>query len=214
MSSWPALFAVALAMWLVLRGPAAKKPSWVQRACRVATAFFAYAGFLYLLKWDPFWKLLSVDLHNRNRIEGFLILLSTLIWLIATLRALLSGSRFAPLIPASMVFRTAPHDRRSFGLSSRTWLSSTTSSPASKLWLSRASARYHNSSTVKNRRSFVLLTLLPSSRQRPARLPRAASECQSATFASTAPTQPPPRLPELPQPQSLHWTGQQRLRGL
>jgi hypothetical protein len=97
MSSWPVLFAVALAMWLVLRGPARKKPSWVQRACRVATAFFAYAGFLYLLKWDPFWKLLSVDLHNRNRIEGFLILLSTLIWLIATLRALLSGSRFAPL---------------------------------------------------------------------------------------------------------------------
>jgi len=97
MSSWPALFAAALAMWLVLRGPAAKKPSWVQRACRVATAFFAYSGFLYLLKWDPLWKLLSVDLDHRNRIEGFLILFSTLIWLIATLRALLSGSRFAPL---------------------------------------------------------------------------------------------------------------------
>jgi len=98
MSSWPALFAAALAMWLVLRGLAAKKPSWVQRACRVATSFFAYSGFLYLLKWDPFWKLLSVDLDNRNRIEGFLILFSTLIWLIATLRALLSSSsRFAPL---------------------------------------------------------------------------------------------------------------------
>jgi hypothetical protein len=39
----------------------------------------------------------SVDLDNRNRIEGFLILSSTLIWLIATLRALLNGSRFAPL---------------------------------------------------------------------------------------------------------------------
>ena len=97
MSSWPALFAAALAMWLVLRGPAAKKPSWVQRACRVAVAFFAYSGFLYLLKWSPFWELLSVDLDNRNRIEGFLILSSTLIWLIATLRALLNGSRFAPL---------------------------------------------------------------------------------------------------------------------
>src|ERR1700685_4585049 len=97
MSSWPVLFAVALAMWLVLRGPARKKPSWVQRACRVATAFFAYAGFLYLLKWDPFWKLLWGDLDYRNRIEGFLILLSTLSWLISTLRALLSGSRFAPL---------------------------------------------------------------------------------------------------------------------
>ena len=56
MSSWPALFAAALAMWLVLKGPAAKKPSWVQKACRVAMAFFLYSGFLYLLKWNPFWK--------------------------------------------------------------------------------------------------------------------------------------------------------------
>jgi hypothetical protein len=39
-----------------------------------------------------------------------------------------------------MVFRTAPRDRRSFGLSSRMWLSSTTSSLASKLWLFRVSA--------------------------------------------------------------------------
>ena len=97
MSSWPALFAAALALWLVLKGPAAAKPSWVQRLCRLAIAFCLYSGFLYLLKWNPFWKLLSVDLDNRNKLEGFLILLSTLIWLIATLRALLSGSRFAPL---------------------------------------------------------------------------------------------------------------------
>jgi hypothetical protein len=57
-------------------------------------AFFLYSGFLYLLKWNPFWKLLSVDVENRNKLEGFLILLSTLIWLVATLRALLLGSRF------------------------------------------------------------------------------------------------------------------------
>ena len=98
MSSWPVFFAVALAMWLVLRGPAAKKPSWVQRACRVATAFFAYAGFLYLLKWDPFWKLLSVGFESRNKTEGFLILISTLVWIIATLRILLLGSRFPALL--------------------------------------------------------------------------------------------------------------------
>ena len=90
MSSWPALFAAALAMWLVLKGPAAKKPSWVQKACRVAIAFFLYSGFLYLLKWNPFWKWMpSVDFENRNRAEGFLILISTLVWFIATLRILL-----------------------------------------------------------------------------------------------------------------------------
>jgi hypothetical protein len=95
MSSWPALFAAALAIWFVLKGPAAKTPSWVQKVCRVALAFFLYSGFLYLLKWNPFWKwMLSVGFESRNKAEGFLILISTLVWIIATLRILLRGSRF------------------------------------------------------------------------------------------------------------------------
>src|ERR1700678_4646324 len=98
MSSWPALFAAALAIWLVLKGPAARTPSWVQRACRVAMAFFLYSAFLYLLKWNPFWKwMLSVGFESRNKAEGFLILISTLVWIIATLRILLLGSRFTTL---------------------------------------------------------------------------------------------------------------------
>jgi hypothetical protein len=94
MSSWPALFAAAFAIWLVLKGPVASKPSWVQRLCRVAIAFCLYSGFLYLLKWNPFWTLVSVEPDNRNMAEGFLILLFTLIWLVATLRAMLGGSKF------------------------------------------------------------------------------------------------------------------------
>src|SRR5580700_1874026 len=98
MSSWPALFAAALAIWLVLKGPAARTPSWVQRACRVVLAFFLYSGFLYLLKWNPFWKwMLSVGFESRNKTEGFLILISTLVWIIATLRILLLGFRFPSL---------------------------------------------------------------------------------------------------------------------
>jgi hypothetical protein len=98
MSSWPALFAAALAMWLVLKGPAANKPSWVQKPCRVAMVFFLYSGFLYLLKWNSFWKWMpSLDVENRNKAEGFLILISTLLWLSATLRILLRGSRSAAL---------------------------------------------------------------------------------------------------------------------
>jgi hypothetical protein len=99
MSSWPAFFAAALAIWLVLKGPASAKPTWVQRLCRVAIAFCLYIGFLYLLKWNPFWTLLSVDPNNRNKAEGFLILLSTLVWLLATLRGLLGGSRSSALRP-------------------------------------------------------------------------------------------------------------------
>ena len=95
MSSWPALFAAAVAMWLILKGPAGKKPSWVQKTCRLAMAFFLYSGFLYLLKWNPFWRWMpSVDFETRNKAEGFLILISTLVWIIATLRILLRGSRF------------------------------------------------------------------------------------------------------------------------
>ena len=56
MSSWPFLFAAALAIWLLLKGPAAKTPLFVQIVCRIAIVFFAYCGVLYLLKWDPFWK--------------------------------------------------------------------------------------------------------------------------------------------------------------
>ena len=108
MSSWPALFAAALAIWLVLKGPAARTPSWVQRACRVVLAFFLYSGFLYLLKWNPFWKwMLSVVFESRNKTEGFLILISTLAWIIATLRILLLGSRFPALLG---VFRRLEND--------------------------------------------------------------------------------------------------------
>ena len=98
MSSWPALFAAAVAMWLILKGPVVKKPSWVQKTCRLAMAFFLYSGFLYLLKWNTFWRWMSsVDFENRNKAEGFLILISTIVWIIATLRILLLGSRFPAL---------------------------------------------------------------------------------------------------------------------
>jgi len=98
MSSWPFLFAAALAIWLLLKGPAAKTPLFVQIVCRIAIVFFAYCGVLYLLKWDPFWKwMLPLGFENRNNAEGFLILASTIVWLVVTLRILLFGVRFRAL---------------------------------------------------------------------------------------------------------------------
>ena len=100
MSSWPFLFAAALAIWLLLKGPAGKTPLFVQKVCRIAIVFLAYCGFLYLLKWNPFWEwMLALGFENRNKAEGFLILVSTLVWLIATLRILLRSFRL-PTIPA------------------------------------------------------------------------------------------------------------------
>ena len=94
MSPWPVLFAAAFTMWLVLRGPAANGPSWVQRACRATVAFLVYSGTLYLVKWNPCWKLMpSMDFEQRNKAEGFLLMISTLVWFIATLRILFRGLR-------------------------------------------------------------------------------------------------------------------------
>ena len=102
--SWPALFAAALAMWLLLKGPATSAHPLVRKACRLAMFFFLYSGFLYVLKWNLFWKwMLALGFQNRNKTEGFLILVSTLGWLAMTLWVLFGGFRLPSLgfgIPA------------------------------------------------------------------------------------------------------------------
>ena len=96
-------------MWLVLRGPAAKGPSWVQRACRATVSFLVYSGTLYLLKWNPFWKLMpSMDFEQRNKAEGFLLMISTLVWFIATLRILFRGLRLPGVHASSGGFENRP----------------------------------------------------------------------------------------------------------
>ena len=98
MPSWPSLIAAAIAIWLLLKGPIAKTPPFVQKGYRIAILFFTYCGFLYLLKWNPFWKwMLSLGFENRNNAEGFLILASTIVWLVVTLRIILFGVRFRAL---------------------------------------------------------------------------------------------------------------------
>ena len=97
MPSWPFLFAAAFAMWLFLRGPAAKTSASVQNLCRIAIVFLAYCGFLYLLKWNPLWTWMPFGLENRNTAEGLLILVSTIVWLIATFRIAFRGLRFRAL---------------------------------------------------------------------------------------------------------------------
>src|SRR5207237_10776830 len=106
MSSWPFLFAAALAIWLLLKGPAAKTPLFVQKVCRMAIVFFAYCGVLYLLKWDAFWEwMLSLGFENRNNAEGFLILASTMVWLVVRLRIIRFGVRFRAAVVCSGTVR-------------------------------------------------------------------------------------------------------------
>lgn len=87
-----AFLGAAFAIWFLLRGPATETSAWVQKAWRAAFAFCLYAGFLYILKWNPFWRVMpSIGVENRSTAEGFLILISTLVWLIVTARVLLRG---------------------------------------------------------------------------------------------------------------------------
>ena len=96
--SWPALFAAALAMWLLLKGPAATAHSLVRKGCRLAMFFFLYSGFLYVLKWNTFWNwVFALGFENRKKTEGFLILASTLVWLAITFRTLFGGFRLPAL---------------------------------------------------------------------------------------------------------------------
>lgn len=112
MFSWPAFFGAALAIWLLLRGPAAETPVWVQKACRTSMAFFLYGGFLYLLKWNRFWQVMPASgFENRNKTEGLLILISTLVWLVATLRILLRGFP-NPLSRSSTLENPYPRQKR------------------------------------------------------------------------------------------------------
>jgi hypothetical protein len=105
--SWPTLFATAAAMWLLLQGPVANMPLFVQKGCRFVMVFFAYAGFLYLLKWNPFWKWMPwLGFEDRNKTEGFLILVSTLIWLVASLRNLFRGLLRLPVLFGSRALTT------------------------------------------------------------------------------------------------------------
>ena|SRR5579863_8026814 len=110
--SWPALFAMALATWLLLRGPLAATPSFVQKAARLVMLFLIYAAFLYLLKWNPLWNSTQlVDLKNRDTAEGFLILVSTLVWFVASIRVLFRRSRVSAIEPRSFGREETRHSR-------------------------------------------------------------------------------------------------------
>ena len=90
--SWPALFASAAAVWLLLNGPISAAPSWVQKAGRVILVFFIYSGFLYLLRWAPFWTMMSaLGFTSKNKETGVLILVATIAWMIATVRVIVPG---------------------------------------------------------------------------------------------------------------------------
>jgi transitional endoplasmic reticulum ATPase len=92
--SWPALFACSAGMRLLLAGPLMKSPPLFRKVGRLVMIFFGYSGFLYLLRWNPFWRwMLSLGFDNRNKTEGFLILVSTLGWLVASVRVIWPGMR-------------------------------------------------------------------------------------------------------------------------
>ena len=121
LESWPALFSMALATWLLLQGPLAFTPSFVQKATRLVMFFFTYAAFLYMFKWNTLWNSTQLlGLKNRDMAEGFLILVSTLVWLVASIRILLRRPRVAANAARSFVQNEARHTQRKAAQSSFT----------------------------------------------------------------------------------------------
>jgi transitional endoplasmic reticulum ATPase len=97
--SWPALLAAACAMWLLLNGPLSASPAWVQKACRVVLVFFVYSGFLYFLRWPPFWTMMqSLGFTSKNKETGVLVLIATIVWMIATVRVIVPGGLRLPTL--------------------------------------------------------------------------------------------------------------------
>jgi transitional endoplasmic reticulum ATPase len=79
-------------MWLLLDGPISGAPSWIRKGFRVVLVFLVYSGFLYLLRWTPFWRMMqSLGFTNKNKETGVLILIATIIWMIATVRVIVPG---------------------------------------------------------------------------------------------------------------------------
>jgi len=112
LESWPALFAMALATWLLLQGPLAFTPSFIQKAARLVMLLFTYAAFLYLLKWSALWNSTQLlGLKNRNMAEGFLILVSTLVWFVASIRVLFRRSRVSTIGARSVGQKETGHSR-------------------------------------------------------------------------------------------------------
>jgi len=72
MSSWPALFAAAVAMWLILKGPVVKKTILGSKNLPPRDGVFPLLAFLYLLKWNPFWRWMSsVDFEEPKQAKVF-----------------------------------------------------------------------------------------------------------------------------------------------
>jgi transitional endoplasmic reticulum ATPase len=97
--SWPTLFAAACAMRLLLNDTLSASPSWIQKACRVVLVFFVYSGFLYFLRWPPFWTMTqSLGFTSKNKETGVLVLIATMVWMIATVRSIVTGALRLPAL--------------------------------------------------------------------------------------------------------------------
>lgn len=97
--SWPAPFAAAAGIWLLVNGPVSAASPWIQKGCRLILVFFVYSGFLYLLRWAPFWAMMqSLGFTDKNKVTGVLVLVATMVWMIATVRVIVPGGlRLPPL---------------------------------------------------------------------------------------------------------------------
>ena len=86
--SWPTLFAVPCAMWLLLNGPLSASPFGYRRLAARLLCFSSTQVFcMYFVPWPPFWIMMqSLGSASKNKETGVLVLTATMVWMIATVR--------------------------------------------------------------------------------------------------------------------------------
>jgi len=79
--NWPAMFAAAFFLVILLRGPLSEVPWLLKKALKLETSMCLLAGFVMLLDSKPLWRFLDPFGLTRDQTGFHLILGAVCIWL-------------------------------------------------------------------------------------------------------------------------------------
>ena len=90
---WPAMFAGAFLLVMLLRGPLSEIPRIVKKILKLATSVLLLYGFWMLLNWKPLWGVLAPFGFTRNRTGFVLIVAAILAWWVSVFWILFSRAK-------------------------------------------------------------------------------------------------------------------------
>ena len=91
--NWPAMFAGAFLLAVLLRGPMSEIPRIAKKIVKLAISVLLLYGFWMLLNWKPLWSFLGPLGFTRNRTGLGLIMGAILAWWVSVFWILFSGGK-------------------------------------------------------------------------------------------------------------------------